>query len=95
MSTSTPPRVYRIKPDGNVSTLYYDDGPDLGNDVRLRASEVEPNPDGGWDVVLTDHPNNGKYAGHVVARGVAKRKDAIALEVAFINEHCLGENADA
>ena len=95
MSTSTQRRVYKILPSGNVTTLYHDDGPDLGNAIHSRASNVEPNPAGGWDVILTDHPQNGKYAGHVVAQGVTLRRDALNLEVEFLNKHCLGEHADA
>ena len=95
MSTFTRRKCYRVAPDGTVTTLYSDDGPDLGPQEIQRASHVEPGKDGGWDVVLTDHPRNGKWKGHVVARGVKRRQDALRLEIDFINEHCLGEKSDA
>ena len=79
-----------INAEGDIQTLYNDNLHALGrvHDVA-RASHVEPGPDG-WDVVLTDEPRNGAWAGHVVGRGFGKRSDALAAEVAFINEHILG-----
>ncbi len=83
-------QVFLIE-NGNVSTLYSDDLPeDLGQQQTARASNVEPNEKGLWDVVLSDHPRNGKFKGHVVATNIKSRKVAIQMEVDFINEHILG-----
>lgn len=87
-------KVYVIdKATGNVLSLYSDNGPlgALGQQSVSRASNVEPAASGsGWDVILTDNPINGRFAGHVVARNVARRDLAIQMEVDFINEHILG-----
>jgi hypothetical protein len=92
-------KVYVIdKATGTVTSLYSDDSPlnRLGPQTVSRASNVEPAASGqGWDVILTDNPINGKFAGHVVARNVPRRDLAIKLEVDFINEHILGVPAHA
>jgi hypothetical protein len=85
-------RVYVIE-NGTVRTLYADDLPKLGVQKISRASNVEPNANGTWDVILSDNPLNGKFAGHVVARNVARRDEAIRLEVEFINQNILGRSA--
>jgi hypothetical protein len=87
-------KVYVIdKKTGNVLSLYDDNSPlaGLGPQTVSRASNVEPAASGsGWDVILTDNPINGSFAGHVVARNVARRDLAIQLEVEFINANILG-----
>ena len=80
-------QVYLID-KGHVTTLYNDTLPDLGPRKIARASHVEPG-ETGWDVVLTDHPRNGKYKGHVVGRGYPTRREALDAEVDFINQHIL------
>lgn len=82
-------RVYVVE-NGTVKTLYADDLPKLGPQKISRASNVEPNENGSWDVILTDSPINGKFAGHVIARNVPRRDEAIKLEVDFINANILG-----
>jgi hypothetical protein len=73
--------------NGVVTTLYADDLPELGTQKIQRASEVEPEADGdGWFVKLTDHPRNGKWAGHTVARHVPTRAVALACEIQFIQD---------
>ena len=89
---SKPTALYKIDPQGNVISLASDCHP-LGDGERKRASEVEPNAEGGWDVTLTDHPLNGSHAGTVIASKVPTRKDALALEVAWINRHIIGKDA--
>lgn len=87
-------KVFKISKGGVVTTLYSDDLRRLakGRAMKItRASNVEPNERGLWDVVLTDDALNGEYKGHVVARDVASREEAIRLEVDFINKHILGK----
>lgn len=81
-------RVYQIR-NGVIRTLYKDDLP-KGKQTVARASNVEPDPAGGWTVQLTDHPLNGAHAGKVIARNVERREDALKAEVDYINTHILG-----
>jgi hypothetical protein len=84
-------KVITIEPDGTVLTLYADDLPELGRTENFRASDVEPEENGrGWYVRLRDIPENGKFAGHYIARHVPKREEAIRLEIQFIQENILG-----
>lgn len=84
-----------IDADGDVTTLFADDLPDLGEVQVGRASHVEPGlvpGSKGWDVVLSDHPLNGEHAGKVIASGVPlnQRQHALDLEVQFIQQNILG-----
>lgn len=88
MSMSTP-RCYRVDPAGNVVCLYSDDGPDLGPATVVRASDVEPGPDGTWQVTLSDHAENGALRRRVIGTGFKRRRDALAFEVDFIHNEIL------
>lgn len=88
-------KLFVIDGDGDVTTLFSDDLPDLGEVQVGRASHVEPglvSGSKGWDVVLSAHPLNGEYAGKVIASGVPlnQRQHALDLEVQFIQQNILG-----
>jgi len=84
------------KTDGSVLTLNDDVLPNIGKREKpVRASVVEPGlveGSEGWDVVLTDCVQNGKWAGHVVATNIPldQRQLALKMERDFINTHILG-----
>lgn len=79
-----------IDTDGTVNALYDDNLAFLGQPEIKRASEVEPEPDGnGWYVKLSGDPRNGKHAGEYILRNGRSRAEALAFEVAFIQENCL------
>jgi hypothetical protein len=74
-----------IAPDGTCRLIYSDDLLDLLDEGRSevrRASEVEPGPDGLWQADLT-------RSGGPVLRGFRRRADALAAEVAWLNENVL------
>jgi hypothetical protein len=82
-------KILKIDSDGNIQCLYADSLHALGKvkDVA-RASHVEPNPDGGWDVTLTDDPRNGEYKGAFIGN-YPTRREALEAEVSFINANIL------
>ncbi|NDQ57288.1 MAG: hypothetical protein GZ088_09470 [Acidipila sp.] len=92
-------KLIKVTRNGTIQTLYSDDLARLaekGHQTVTRASNVEPAATGrGWDVVLTDAEQNGRFKAHVVARNVPLRAEALRLEVEFIQEHILGVNANA
>lgn len=89
-------QVYRIERGGIVSTLYKDDLPRVGACPEIgRASNVEPDPLGGWQVVLSDHELNGEHKGKTLARRVARREDALKIEVDWINRNILSASHGA
>ena len=82
-------KILKIDSDGNIQCMYADSLHALGKvkDVA-RASHVEPNPNGGWDVTLTDDPRNCKFIGHFIGN-FPTRKEALEAEVSFINNNIL------
>lgn len=109
----TTEKLFVIDEQGDLTTLYADDLPDLGPIKVTRASNVEYElvpGSGGWDVQLTDETFNGPYAGQVVLnkdqtvlperaaelaqkglyRGFKTRAEALATEVAFLQQNTLG-----
>jgi len=83
-------KIFSVDQDGNIHCLYADSLHAMGKvkDV-VRASHVEPNPDGGWDVTLTDDPRNGEYKGAFIGN-FPTRKEALEAEVDFINTNIFG-----
>lgn len=82
-------KILKIGPDGNIQCLYDDSLLKLGKvkDVA-RASYIEPNLAGGWNVTLTKDPRNGEFKGAFL--GTFKtRKEALEAEVSFINANIL------
>jgi hypothetical protein len=82
-----------VRPDGSLLFVCHDELEDLlglhvgRGPAAKRASHVEPDPDttrGNWTVDLS--PVGGPFL-----TGFWKRKDALAAEVAWIDEHVMGE----
>ena len=72
-----------IKPDGTMSFIYDDRLAGLceeGDAHTTRASHVEPAAEGGWSADMA--PVNGPILGPF-----RLREDALAAEVAWLNEH--------
>ena len=74
---------------GDVACIYDDKHLPLfeaiGGKLEVtRASEVDPDPDGGWIANLA-------RSGGPVLRGFTRREDAIAAEVEWLTEHGLGD----
>ncbi len=74
----------RIEPNGTVRTIYGEALPleSLGKPAIQRASHVEPEASGGWSADLT--PVGGPVLG-----GFARRSDALAAEVEWLDRHWL------
>ena len=76
--------IISIDNKGGVRAIYTDDFPwhTLGKTLVLRASHVEPDHLGLWyaDLTLSNGPKIGPFA---------KRADAIAAEVAWLEKHRL------
>jgi hypothetical protein len=80
-------RVISVDAEGKITSLYDDDFPlPEGKTKIVRASRVEPDPEGGWRVTLTRHPALGSSGGKILARNVVKRRDALSLEVEAVNK---------
>ena len=73
-----------IDPSGRVRTIYSEsiDLTSLGNPTIVRASHVEPDRDGRWHADL--RPMLGPVLGPF-----ANRSEALAAEVAWLEEHWL------
>lgn len=84
-------KILKIDSNGDIHCLYEDSLHAMGEvkDVA-RASHVEPNPDGGWDVVLSNDFRNGAFVGMPIGN-FPTRKVALEAEVSFINENILGD----
>ena len=74
-----------ITPAGTANAIYGEEVPlaELGTLSIVRASTVEPTPDGQWQVDLA--PVGGPQLGPF-----ARRSDAIAAEVDWLRRHWLG-----
>ena len=76
--------ILSITPKGDIRGIYTDDFPwlELGKALVQRASHVEPDHLGLWwaDLGLSTGPKLGPFA---------KRADAIAAEVAWLEKHRL------
>ena len=76
--------IISIDTQGNVRGIYTDNFPwlELGKALVQRASHVEPDHLGLWwaDLSLSNGPNIGPFA---------RRADAIAAEVAWLEKHHL------
>jgi hypothetical protein len=74
----------RIETDGTVRTIYGEALPleSLGKPDIKRASHVEPEASGGWSADLTP-------VGGPVLAGFARRSDALAAEVEWLDRHWL------
>lgn len=75
--------VIVIDRGGTVTTLYSElfDLATLGQQNIARASHIEPDANGNWFADLLDGPRLGPFA---------RRSEALAAEVAWLTEHCLG-----
>ena len=76
--------IISIDTQGHVRGIYTDDFPwrELGETLVQRASHVEPDDSGFWyaDLSLSNGPVLGPFA---------RRADAIAAEVAWLEKHRL------
>lgn len=87
-------KVFHVMPDGEIIGLYSDELQKLGDVKAERASNVEMDEFGKWEVRLSNSPLNGEYAGKVI--GVFTRRDeALAYERKWLNKHVLGVLANA
>jgi hypothetical protein len=86
-------KLLKIDAEGKINGLYDDSLHNLGTVKNVaRASTIEPNPDGGWDVRLTDEPRNGQFKGRFIGN-FSTRKKAIEAEVVFVTVNILeGQN---
>jgi hypothetical protein len=77
-----------IAPDGTARAVYDEaiDLATLGRTAIARASHVEPGPDNRWTADLT--PVGGRVLGPF-----DHRSEAISAEVAWLQEHWLGDQA--
>lgn len=75
----------KILPDGTIRCLYTEelDLAGLGTVTITRASNVEPDKDGRW---VADMAPSGV---DIKLGGFAKRSEALAAEVAFVEENIL------
>lgn len=88
-------KILKIDKDGNIHCMYEDSLHAIGEVKAVgRASYVEPNPDGGWDVVLSNDSRNGTFVGMPIGN-FPTCKEAREAEVAFINENILGDTIHA
>ena len=73
-----------IRPDGTVRAIYTEaiDLGVLGRPTIVRASHVEPGPDGRWRADLT--PVGGPVLGPF-----GRRSEALAAEIAWLEAHWL------
>lgn len=74
-----------VEEDGTLTGIYNDDLADLlaqGQATVRRASHVEPAPGGGWEADMSP-------VGGGVLTGFALRSEALAAEVAWLNENVL------
>ena len=79
--------------DGVMTSLYDDDLPPVGFKKKIsRASNVEPDKNGFWNVVLSKDPKNGPWAGKSLDCVFEKRSEALACERLFIQENILGKD---
>ena len=74
-----------VDPSGNTRTVYSEeiDLAALGSIHIVRASHVEPTPDGGWTADLA--PTGGPLLGPF-----ALRSEALMAELAWLEDHWLG-----
>jgi len=80
-------KLITVQENGDVLALYDDNLPALGKQIINRASHVEPSPDGnGWNVTLSNHAANGPWKGQVIGRNIRTRREALDLEVKFIQD---------
>jgi hypothetical protein len=74
----------RIEPNGTVHAIYGEELPleSLGRPCIERASHVEPEATGGWSANL-------RPVGGPVLTGFARRSEALAAEIEWLDRHWL------
>jgi len=82
-------QVFVIGDGGKITALYNDDLADLGEQDVRRASDVRFKAGEGWYIQLSEDERNRGHMNEVIARGFARRADAIAYEVACLMRHVL------
>lgn len=83
--------VYLLK-GAQVIAIHDDDMIERAKPDKLeivRASHVEPDPEGGWQVTLSQAAVMGKHAGKVIARRVPRHDEALRIEREYIEREVL------
>jgi hypothetical protein len=57
--------------------------------VPVRASHVEPDPEGGWQVTLSQAGVLGEHKGLVIARRVPRHDEALRIEREYLEREVL------